>query len=143
MGIGHLAVGFAAKRWAPHVSLGWLLAAPVLVDMLWGLFIFLGIERARIVPGFTEAMPLDLHDMAISHSLVGTLGWALVFAAAYVLRHRDLRAGVILAIGVLSHFVLDWIAHTPDMQLMPGGARYGLGLWNHAIAAMLGGGGPK
>ena len=31
---------------------------------------------------------------------------------------------------VLSHWVLDWITHRPDMPLFPGGPRLGLGLWN-------------
>ena len=35
MFVGHLEVGFAAKRAAPQASLGWLLAAPMLLDLLW------------------------------------------------------------------------------------------------------------
>jgi len=32
---------------------------------------------------------------------------------------------------VVSHWVLDWVSHVPDMPLYPGGAwRVGLGLWN-------------
>jgi hypothetical protein len=39
-------------------------------------------------------------------------------------------------IGVVSHWVLDWVTHRPDMPLYPGGARYGLGLWNSIAGTM-------
>jgi hypothetical protein len=34
MFIGHLAVGFAAKRAAPKTTLGLLMAAPLLLDLI-------------------------------------------------------------------------------------------------------------
>jgi len=46
--IGHFAVGFAAKRLAPKASLGPLLAAPLLADLLWPVFLLLGIEQVEI-----------------------------------------------------------------------------------------------
>src|SRR5215471_11201944 len=114
MGIGHIAVGLASKRWAPRASLGWLVAAPVFVDLLWSIFILLGVERARIVPGMTKAMPLDLEYIPFSHSLVAVLAWALLFGALYQVLHKDVRAAIVLYVGVFSHFVLDWISHGPD-----------------------------
>lgn len=136
MGIGHIAVGLASKRWAPRASLGWLVAAPVFVDLLWSIFILLGIEHARIVPGITKAMPLDLEYIGISHSLVTVLAWSLLFAAVYYALHKDGRAAIVLYIGVFSHFVLDWISHRPDMPILPSGPRVGLGLWNYPMAAV-------
>jgi hypothetical protein len=38
---------------------------------------------------------------------------------------------------VVSHWVLDWVTHRPDMPLYPGGARYGLGLWNSIAGTMV------
>jgi len=35
----------------------------------------------------------------------------------------------VLAAGVLSHWLLDWITHQPDMALWPDGPELGLGLW--------------
>jgi hypothetical protein len=47
----------------------------------------------------------------------------------HLLRNRAVRPGAIaIWIGVVSHWVLDWISHGLDMPLYPGGARYGLGL---------------
>ena len=47
----HFAVGFAAKRWAPRVSLGTLFLGAQFIDLLWPTFLLLGIEDVRIEPG--------------------------------------------------------------------------------------------
>jgi hypothetical protein len=70
MFIGHYAVALAAKKAAPKVSLGTLFIAVQLVDMLWPLFLLLGLEHARIDPGNTPVTPLDFYDYPITHSLV-------------------------------------------------------------------------
>ena len=139
MGVGHIAVGFASKRWATRTSLAWLVLAPVLIDLFWSVFVLTGIERARITPGITRSVPLDLQFIPYSHSLVACVGWALLFAGGYYLAwYRDLRAGLILFAGVLSHWLLDFISHRPDMPLLPvGGPSVGLGLWNYPLPAFL------
>jgi hypothetical protein len=60
MFIGHFAIGLAAKKFAPLTSLAVLLAAPLLSDMLWPMFLLLGWERARIDPGNTVSRRLIL-----------------------------------------------------------------------------------
>ena len=60
MFIGHFAVGFGAKKFAPRASLAVLLAAPLFCDMLWPVFLPMGWERVRIDPGNTKFTPLDL-----------------------------------------------------------------------------------
>ncbi|HEV8369242.1 MAG TPA: hypothetical protein VGQ39_14910 [Pyrinomonadaceae bacterium] len=55
MFIGHFAVGLGAKRFAPKTSMAALIAAPILVDVLWSLFVLLGLEQVRIDPGNTNA----------------------------------------------------------------------------------------
>jgi hypothetical protein len=139
MGVGHLAVGFASKRWAPQASLAWLILAPVFVDLLWSVFILIGLEHARITPGITKAVPLDLEYIPISHSLVSGVGWAIVLMGAYLALHgrAQLRVAFVLGIGVLSHWLLDWVSHRPDMPVLPSGPRVGLGLWNYPLAAFL------
>lgn len=134
MGVGHLAVGFAAKKWAPRTSLAWLMLAPVFVDLWWGVFILAGIERARVTPGITRAIPIDLEYIPWSHSLVAVFGWALLLAAIYFALQKDFRVALILFAGVLSHWLLDFVSHRPDMPLLPWGARYGLGLWDYPLA---------
>jgi hypothetical protein len=137
MVIGHFAIGFASKKFAPQTSLGVLMAAPMLLDLLWPVFLLMGWERVRIVPGITAFAPLDLEFMPYSHSLLMSVVWALLFAGVYWLLTRYRTGAVVIAIGVLSHWILDFITHRPDMPLYPGGnLRLGLGLW-HSILGTL------
>src|SRR5262250_1005038 len=100
MFIGHFAVGFASKRFAPEASLGVLMVAPLFCDVLWPVFLALGIEHARIEPGATKVTPLDLYDYPYSHSLVATIGWSALVAAVYYALRRDRRAAWVIAAGV-------------------------------------------
>ena len=131
MYIGHFAVGFAAKKAAPKVSLGTLFLSVQFLDLLWPLFLLLGIEHVRINVGDTAFTPLDLYDYPISHSLVTVIGWSVLFALIYYIVKKYPRGAWILAAGVFSHWVLDFITHRPDMPIAPGSTTYvGLGLWN-------------
>ncbi len=59
MCIGHFGAALAAKKLAPQASLGALILAAQFLDFLWPLFLLLGIEHVRIVPGITRTSPLD------------------------------------------------------------------------------------
>jgi hypothetical protein len=135
MFIGHFAVGFASKRAAPRTSLTVLLLAAVFLDVLWPLFLWLGIERVRIDPGNTAFTPLDFESYPWSHSLLMSLVWAALFAYGYRAATQYARGALWVGIGVFSHWVLDWISHRPDLPLVPwGGPRVGLALWNSVAA---------
>jgi hypothetical protein len=130
MFIGHPATGFAAKRLAPAASLGILFVAPIFLDLLWPFFLLLGIEQVRIDPGNTAFTPLDFTHYPWSHSLLMAVVWSVVFGAAYRMWKADTRGAVVAGALVLSHWVLDFVAHRPDLPLYPGGPKVGLGLWN-------------
>jgi membrane-bound metal-dependent hydrolase YbcI (DUF457 family) len=130
MFLGHFAIGFAAKRYAPRASLGTLFLAAQFIDLLWPLLVLAGIERVRIAPGITVVTPLDFEHYPWSHSLLMVLVWGVLFAAVYFLIRRDRRASLVLGLAVVSHWVLDWLTHRPDLPLAPGAERVGLGLWN-------------
>ena len=137
MFIGHFAVGFAAKRFAPRASLGWLLAAPMFPDLIWPLFVLAGAEVVRIAPGDTAFTPLEFVSYPWSHSLLMTFAWAVLLAALYYWRSRYWAGTVAIALGVASHWLLDFVSHRADMPLAPGiGAKLGLGLWNHVAATV-------
>jgi membrane-bound metal-dependent hydrolase YbcI (DUF457 family) len=137
MFIGHFAVGLAAKKFAPRASLAPLVAAPLFLDILWPPFLLLGWEHVRIDPGNTRYTPLDLYDYPWSHSLFMSMVWATAFALIYQLITRYRPGTIAIWIGVVSHWVLDWISHRPDMPLYPGSAKFGLGLWNSIPGTMI------
>jgi len=137
MFLGHFAVGFASKKFAPRSNMAVLIAAPLFLDILWPFFLLLGWEQVRIDPGNTRFMPLDLSYYPWSHSLLMSVVWATAFAAIYYFVARYWPGTVVIWIGVVSHWVLDWITHRPDMPLYPGSARFGLGLWNSIPGTMV------
>jgi hypothetical protein len=137
MFIGHDACSFAAKRVAPRMSLGLLIAAPNLLDLLWPVFLLLGVEHVRVQQGATPFLNLDFYDYPWSHSLAMSIVWGVVFAAGYRLFTRDTRGAVVGGLLVVSHWILDFISHVPDLPLWPGGPKYGLGLWNHTTATIV------
>jgi hypothetical protein len=129
--IGHYAVALAAKKPAPRVSLGTLVLAAQFLDLLWPLFLLLGIEHVRIDPGNTRMTPLDFYDYPFSHSALAALVWSLLIAGVYLAIRRRSRDALILGAVCFSHWVLDLLTHRPDLPLYPGGeTRLGLGLWN-------------
>ena len=138
MFVGHAAVALAARKKARSVSLGWLVAAAFGLDLLWPVFLLVGLERVSIVPGITAASPLRFDHYPWSHSLLMTLAWSLV---AYGLaRWRGVSRGTsgLLGVLVLSHWVLDVIVHRPDLPLWPGASPLvGLGLWNSVAWSLI------
>ncbi len=138
MFIGHFALGLAAKKIAPKTSLGTLMLSTVFVDELWPFFVLLGWEHVRIDPGNTAFTPMDFYDYPWSHSLLMTTLWAGLFGWAYWAKTRYRRGAWVVAAGVLSHWVLDWVTHRPDLPLWPGpgSPTMGLGLWNSVAATL-------
>ena len=138
MFVGHFGVGFAAKGLAPKTSVGTLVLSAMLADLLGFAFIAVGIEHIAIQPGITRVNALNLYDFAWSHSLFMDVVWGALLACAYLLLRHYRRGACIIFAGVLSHWVLDWVSHRPDMALVPGFHRYfGLGLYNSPIGLLL------
>ena len=138
MFVGHFAIGLAAKRMAPKVSLSMLILAGVLSDVLWIFFFFVGIEQVTIQPGIMVANSLNLVYIPFSHSLVMDAVWGGLFAGVYFLSRKDVHGAWILFGAVVSHWFLDFVPHRPDMPLIPGiDLRFGLGLWNSGAATFI------
>jgi len=138
MFIGHFAVSFGAKKATPSVSLGTLVLAAQFVDLLWPLFLLLGLENARIDPGNTAVTPLDFYNYPFTHSLAGALGWSCGLGLVYFALKRNVRNTVIVGLAVSSHWVLDFLTHRPDLPLwFSGGPYVGLGLWNSMIGTVV------
>jgi len=136
MFIGHTAVAFAARRAAPETSLGTLTAAVLLLDLIWPIFLLLGIEHVRIQLGATRFTPLDFYDYPWTHSLAMSIAWSVAFGLVYWVVARSGRGAIVVGLCVVSHWVLDLIVHRPDLPLWPGGPKFGFGLWNYPRATM-------
>lgn len=136
MFIGHFALGFAAKRAAPRLSLAILFAAAQLADIIWPFLVAFGIEQVRIQPGITAFTPLDFVSYPYSHSLLTLCVWGAFFGAICAKVTHARHAFAVVAALVVSHWVLDWVTHRPDMPIYPGGPTVGLGLWNSVSATV-------
>src|SRR6516164_2999844 len=79
MFVGHFALGFAAKRAVPRVSLGLLFAAAQFADVLWPVLVGAGLEHVVIDPGNTAFTPLDFVSYPYSHSLLLLIVWGVAF----------------------------------------------------------------
>jgi len=116
--LGHVGVGFAAKRIAPEIPVGYLILGAWGLDVVWCIFWAAGLEQYP-KPGGT-APPVW------SHSLLMAVIWSgLAGLAASRIWHRA-HAGVLFGLVFFSHWVVDFITH-PMTAVYP--ADKGLPLW--------------
>jgi hypothetical protein len=120
----------AGKAAAPRVSLGTLFLSVQFADALWPLLLLLGLEHVHIVPNIMRTSHLNFWDYPISHSLLALCVWGILFGVVFFLARRSLAAAVLLAVGVVSHWVLDLVTHRSDLPILPHGPYVGLGLWD-------------
>ena len=132
--ISHAATALALKRRYPEASLWPLLIAVQVVELIWVVLTYAGIEHVSVV-----ADKVHLDFLPYSHSvatgfLLGIVAWAAMSGSS-----TGRRIGIALAIGVLSHVVLDIVHHEPDIRLLPfpWGPRLGLGLVRYPLADLL------
>ena len=138
MFVGHLSLALASKRATPTVNLGWLIAGVTALDLVWPLFVLANVEHVRIAPGATAFTPFVFESYPWSHSLVMSVVWGLVLAVVARWRRVPSAAWALLVALVVSHWVLDFVTHVPDMPLWPGPSpRLGLGLWNSIPATLV------
>lgn len=137
MFIGHFAVGLIARKNEKQPSLALMFIAVQLLDLIWPVLLLLGIESFSIDPGNTEVTPLSFEYYPYSHSLLTTLIWGLILGAGYYLFTKNRKGSMLLGLLVLSHWVLDFVTHRPDLPLTPfSDSKVGLGLWNHQAWAL-------
>ncbi len=140
MFVGHYGPSYGGKAQDAAVPLWVLFLSVQFLDVLWGAFVLLGIEKVRIVPGITATNPLDLYYMPYSHGLLTALGWSVVAGLVYrAWKGRDGAGTGPLLVGaaVFSHWILDFLVHRPDLPLVGNELKVGLGLWNFPVPALL------
>jgi hypothetical protein len=138
MFIGHFAVGFAGRRPGYLPSLAMLFIAVQLPDLIWPVLVLAGVETFRIKEGSTVLTPLEFTYYPYSHSLFMVAVWGIALGLVYFLFTKNKKAALILVPLVISHWILDYITHKPDLQLSPfSETKVGLGLWNHPAAELI------
>jgi hypothetical protein len=129
-GIAHAGVGLAAKQVAPKTPLVVLVTAAYVIDMIWGIFFFAGIEH-----------------LYWSHSLLMALLWSLLAGVLTALVSRSRRSGLIIGLLVFSHWVVDFISHPmtavfPEDTGLPllfeNSPTVGLGVWRTQLGVNMG-----
>lgn len=138
MFVGHYGPSFAGKAIRKAIPLWVLFIAVQLLDVFWSIFVLLGIEKVRIVPGITRTNPLDLYYMPYTHSLAGAMAWALAVGLGYWLfrKAEGWQGAAVVSGAVFSHWILDLIVHRPDLPLYGNSLKVGLGLWNYPAPAL-------
>ncbi len=133
MFIGHYGVALAAKPIRKPIPLWVLFIAVQWLDVVWSVLVMLGVEKLRIVKGFTEGSDLDLYYMPYTHGLLGAVALSLVLGAIASLFIRDRRGAVIALVSgaVFSHWLLDLVVHVNDLPLIGDSMKVGFGLWRH------------
>lgn len=132
MFIGHYGVAYAAKTVAPKAPLAAYFLAVQALDVLFSVLVLSGVEHMEIIHKYTSYNPYRLYDMPITHSLVGSLGWAVAVGIVAALLRLPRRESVWLGLAVFSHFILDLTVHTPDLSIAGNDTtKLGLGLWNN------------
>jgi hypothetical protein len=137
MFVGHYSVAFAAKSERNKIPLWVLFVAVQFLDYIWATLVLFGIEKLRVLKGFTAGSMLDSYFHPYSHSLIAAILWSVVAAIVYKTlcsRHGCLYsqiAPLIVCIAVFSHWVLDLIAHPRDLAIYDNRWKVGFGLWNY------------
>lgn len=124
MGIGHAAVALGASRAIPRINAGILIFAAFLADFLLGIFGALGMEQAHVPPDYATRHYL-MFTFPYSHGMVALIVWGVLFGAIFcwVDRRDRARAFWVMAALVFSHYILDGLAHVPDLPLLGGPLR--------------------
>jgi hypothetical protein len=129
---GHFGLAAAARSRAPKAPLAALLGATFLLDIGLAVLAPIGIEGFTILgEGSPQYGGIIVHGY-YTHSLVGAAILACL-ALALGTWMWGLRAGVVMGLLVLSHWVLDLVMHLPDLPILPGNyldlPLLGFGLW--------------
>jgi len=137
MFIGHYAPGILGAS-TGRIKLWQAFVGAQLVDYGWACLNLAGVEKTRIVEGYTQASALDLYHMPFTHSLGMSVIWAIGAALLFGLIFRkQAKAGAfIFGLVVLSHWFMDLIVHVSDLPLWFGSEKYGFGLWNNRLLSV-------
>jgi membrane-bound metal-dependent hydrolase YbcI (DUF457 family) len=137
--IDHAATGLIIKKIYPDVSMTTILVSVQLIEIIWVILNFLGIEKTTTENKVQSVSDVHLEYMPFSHSIVTT---AVLAAGAWIiiaLGFKDINAGMAIALGICSHLILDLISHARDIVIAPflDSRKFGLGLYEKPAVAFV------
>src|SRR5438874_4981311 len=137
MFVGHYSVAFAVRTEQYKIPLWVLFVAVQFLDYIWATLVLLGIEKLRVIKGFTAGSMLDSYFHPYSHSLIAAVLWSCVAALCYKLLCHwrgygyTKSAALVVGAAVFSHWILDLVAHPRDLPIYDNTLKVGFGLWNY------------
>jgi len=137
MFVGHYSVAFACRTERDKIPLWVLFVAVQFLDYIWATLVLLGVEKLRVIKGFTAGSMLDSYFHPYSHSLITAILWSAIAAIVYKplcswLGYAYTKsAALIVGLAVFSHWILDLIAHPRDLAIYDNTWKVGFGLWNY------------
>lgn len=139
-GLTHLAVGLASKKLNPRISVWILVFCAYLIDILFMIFMVIGIEYLPLY-NQTGSAPW-------SHSLLMAIIWSVLAALIALRLSNDSRLSLVLGLVVFSHWIVDFISQpmsflfpdssSPLLHPFSGAPSLGLGVWSTEIGVLLG-----
>jgi hypothetical protein len=136
MFVGHYAFGFFLKKKFNEIPLWQLFISVQFVDILAFFFVLLGVERISYNETANPFLRTVIEYVPFTHSLFGNGVLALI-VFIIISKIKNKRWGLVLSIGILSHWFLDVFVHIPDMPLFFNSYKTGLGLWQFPWIAFL------
>jgi membrane-bound metal-dependent hydrolase YbcI (DUF457 family) len=135
--VDHAATALLVKRRYPSARLAPILVSVQAMELGWVALNYLGVERTTTDAVVHSVADIHLAYMPYSHSVGTATGVAVL---AWLLLEKGFgRAalGRAVAIGIVSHLILDLATHGHDIVLWPGLStpRLGLGLYEAAPVA--------
>ena len=136
---GHYGASYALRTVEKRASLGLLFLAVQFIDVLWAIFVLLGIEKVQLAPQL-PASRLMYNFIPFTHSLLGVLCWSVLVYGVFRFiptskGARRSAIALVMALGVFSHWILDFFVHRPDLGLIGEIEKVGLGLYNYPVLA--------
>lgn len=136
MFIGHYAVGLALKKQNDEIPLWLLFAAVQFVDIIAFTFVLLGLEKIAYNPSKNPFLRTIIEYVPYSHALLANIILAFVVLLTFW-KFKNIEWGLVLSVGVLSHWFLDALVHMADLPLFFDEFKVGLGLWQFPWVSFL------
>ena len=137
--INHAATGLIIKKIFPDVPIAVILVSVQLIEILWVVLNFLGIEKTTTENKVKSVSDIHLDYMPFSHSVVSTVALAAGVLIFFVLSFKSYDIGMAVALGICSHIILDLVSHARDIVIIPflSSRKFGTGLYEKPIIAFV------